>query len=129
MTPDPAVADLSEVDTSGTDGVAWSLPHGGDLDANLVALRPGASIAEHVNDAVDVFIYVRSGGGELRLDGRPHPLCPDLVILVPQGARRALQAGPDGMTYLSIHQRRPPLTISGGRVRPSGARAPGGVRE
>ena len=32
----PVVADLGSVDLSGGSGAVWSLPHDGDLDANLV---------------------------------------------------------------------------------------------
>ena len=56
------------------DGVVWSLPHGGDLDANLVRLGPDAAIGEHRNDEVDVLIYVQSGSGELRGTGRSSTL-------------------------------------------------------
>jgi quercetin dioxygenase-like cupin family protein len=108
--PTAVVADLSRVDL-GRAGVAWSLPHGGDLDANAVALASGGSIGEHVNDDVDVLLVVRSGDGELDVEGRRHRLQTDVVVLVPRGTRRALTAGAGGLTYLSIHRRRPPLTI------------------
>jgi quercetin dioxygenase-like cupin family protein len=110
--PGAVVADLAGVDTSGAGGAVWSLPHGGDLDANLVSLPAGGTIAEHVNDVVDVFVYVRSGHGGLMLDGRRHALRPDVAVLVPRGARRAVAAGPDGLAYLSVHRRRPALAVT-----------------
>lgn len=39
------VVDLGATDTRGRDGVVWSLPHGGDLDANLVRLGGGGGMA------------------------------------------------------------------------------------
>lgn len=96
----------------GSSGAIWSLPHGGDLDANVVRLRPGDAIGEHVNDDVDVLVVVWSGAGELTADGRPVPLRPGTVCRIDRGARRRIRAGADGMTYLSVHRRREGLTIT-----------------
>ena len=104
------VTDLGNTSTD-AGGVVWSLPHGGDLDANLVRLRPGSEISEHVNDEVDVLVFVQSGGGELTIDGETHPLRGDVLALVPRGATRQVSAGVFGITYLSIHRRRGPLRI------------------
>lgn len=104
------VADLGGT-TTDSGGVVWSLPHGGDLDANLVRLRPGGQIAEHLNDEVDVLVFVQSGNGELVIDGEVHPLRGDVLALIPRGARRQMTAGPFGVTYLSIHRHRGPLTV------------------
>ena len=63
--PDPGwFADLGAV--SGSGGAVWSLPHGGDLNANLVRLDASGRIGEHINDDVDVLLFVQSGGGEPR---------------------------------------------------------------
>ncbi len=110
-TSGPVVADLGTVETTGAAGVVWSLPHGGDLDGNLVRLGPGDAIAEHVNDQVDVLVFVQSGDGRLTIDGEPHDLHSDVVALVPRGCRRRIVAGPRGVTYLSIHRRRGPLQV------------------
>ncbi len=105
------VTDLGGVPTSGRDGVVWSLPHGGDLDANLVRLGPDAAIGEHCNDEVDVLIYVQSGSGELTRDDAVLPLSGEDLALIPRGSRRAIRAGNRGITYLSIHRRRNGLTL------------------
>jgi quercetin dioxygenase-like cupin family protein len=104
------IKDLNSVDGSG--GVVWSVPHGGDLDANLVRLGPGQRIAEHVNDDVDVLVVVRAGTGEVTIDDYAHELIESSIALVPMGRRRSITASPDGLTYLSIHQRRDPLEVS-----------------
>ena len=96
---------------AGESGAAWSLPHGGDLDANLVWLRPGDEIAPHADDEVDVLVHVVDGGGEVVLDGTARPLAPAAAVLVPKGTVRALRAGPEGLRYLSVHRRRSPLGI------------------
>ncbi len=113
------VVDAHRVGEGDGDGVAWSLPHGGDLDANLVRLHPGGAIGEHVNGAVDVAISVVAGGGRLLVDGEPHGLAAGTFAHVPRGHRRAIDAGPDGLVYLSIHRRREALAIG---AKPGGDR-------
>lgn len=110
--PDGAViADLGDVAILGS-GAIWKLPHGGDLDANLVRLDPHRCIADHVNDEVDVLVFVQSGAGSLRLSGAAVELAADRLTLIPKGVSRSISAGPDGLTYLSVHRRRAALTIS-----------------
>lgn len=104
-------AALGGLAADGRPGVVWSLPHDGDLDANLVALEPGDSIGEHVNGEVDVLVVLRHGTIELTVDGETHHLAADTVALVPRGASRAIAAGPTGATYLSIHRRRAGLGL------------------
>jgi quercetin dioxygenase-like cupin family protein len=106
------VAELGSVDLTGRAGVVWSLPHGADLDANLVHLHPGGSIDSHVNDEVDIVISVIAGDGQLVIGGTSHRLCDLVVALVPKGERREIRAGSAGITYLSIHSRRSPLGIT-----------------
>jgi mannose-6-phosphate isomerase-like protein (cupin superfamily) len=90
----------------------WSLPHGGDLDANLVRLDADGAIESHVNSEVDVLIAVVSGCGHLVIDDASHDLRGDMIALVPKGARRTIVADARGMSYLSIHRRGEPLGIS-----------------
>lgn len=113
--PGPVVADLGAIPTAGRGGAVWSLPHGGDLDVNLVRLRSGDEIAEHVNDEVDVVIVVQSGTGRLAVDGQDRSLRSDVLATVPRGSRRSITPGAHGLTYLSIHRRRGSLTVKGTR--------------
>lgn len=112
------VVDLGATDTRGHDGAVWSLPHGGDLDANLVHLDAGGVIGAHVNNEVDVAMSVMSGSGALVVDGVHHDLSVDVFASIPKGVQREVRAGSDGITYLSIHRRRSPLAIG---VRPAGS--------
>ena len=117
--PDPGwFADLGAV--SGSGGAVWSLPHGGDLNANLVRLDASGRIGEHINDDVDVLLFVQSGGGELGVGDRRQHLAENHLVLIPRGAPRQLIAGPDGITYLSVHRRRGPLDV---RARSTSSRA------
>lgn len=95
----------------GDGGAVWSLPHDGDLDANLVRLAPGQSIGAHVNVEVDVLIVVRRGDGSVHVDDVTWPLAPDSVALVPVRSQRSISAGTAGLEYLSIHRRRDGLAI------------------
>lgn len=105
------VADLAGASDGGADGAVWSLPHGGDLDANVVRLRAGNSIDAHVNDEVDVLVVVWSGDGELDVDDTTTGLAPGVLVSVPKGARRSVRAVGAELTYLSIHRRRGSLSI------------------
>lgn len=107
-----SVTDLGAVATRGSDGVVWSLPHGGDLDTNLVHLGPAAAIGEHRNREVDVLVYVQSGSGVLTVDGASHPLASEHLALIPRGCARSVVAGTRGLTYLSIHRRRAGLSLT-----------------
>ncbi len=105
------VVDLS-AELAGPSGAVWSLPHGGDLDANLVRIDPGTGIDAHVNNDVDVLIFVQSGTGTLTVNGRPQRLAPDHLAMIPKGSLRSIMTGAVGITYLSVHRRRSPLGIS-----------------
>jgi quercetin dioxygenase-like cupin family protein len=110
MTSGPLILDLGSAPT-GSGGAIWNLPHGGDLDANLVRLDPGQAIGAHINDDVDVLLVVHSGTGDLEIDGQTGQLGADHLALIPKGSRRSIVAGPSGIAYLSIHRRRSPLGI------------------
>lgn len=108
------VVDLGQVSGRGS-GAVWSLPHGGDLDANLVRLEPGGGIGAHVNNDVEVLMFVQSGTGLLIIGDERIDLASDHLALIPKGERRAVTAGPAGITYLSVHRRRSPLGIANPR--------------
>lgn len=99
-------ADLGPLLDAPGDGVHWTLGAEGDLNANLVRLEPGHAIGEHVNDEVDVLVVVLAGVGEARIDGHRLPLVHHQVVLLPSGARRSIEAGPEGLAYLTVHRRR-----------------------
>ena len=109
------VVELDRV-PAGASGAAWSLPHDGDLDANLVRLGAGESIGAHENREVDVLIVVRRGDGSVRVDDVTWPLAAGSLAMVPVGSRRSITSGSTGLEYLSIHRRRSGLTIGGASV-------------
>ena len=111
MPIEPVVVDLDRVDRSGGAGALWSLPHGGDLDANLVRLAPGEAIGAHVNNEVDVLVVGVAGSGTVDIDGATHDLRPSVVVLVPKGLRRGITAGDVELRYLTVHRARAGLQI------------------
>ncbi|GAA2965787.1 AraC family ligand binding domain-containing protein [Streptomyces enissocaesilis] len=93
-------------------GALWRLGENGrQLDANVIRLAPRAHVAPHVEPDLDVLVYVAQGAGRLECGGARHELAPGAVAWLPHGARRAVSAGPDGLLYLTVHRRRPGLTI------------------
>lgn len=106
----PLVVDLGAVSV-GSGGAIWSLPHGGDLDANLVRFEAGSGIDSHVNNDVDVLLFVQSGTADLTIDDHTQWLGTDHLAHIPRGSMRSIVAGDVGITYLSIHRRRSPLAI------------------
>jgi mannose-6-phosphate isomerase-like protein (cupin superfamily) len=108
----PTTLNLLNVDHRGPDGAVWSLPHGGDLDANLVHLGPGGAIGEHRNDDVDVVLVGIEGAGCVIVDGVQTSLRPGTLVAVPKGTTRSIRSLAEvGLVYLSIHRSRAGLHI------------------
>jgi mannose-6-phosphate isomerase-like protein (cupin superfamily) len=115
--------EIASLDLSGTSGAVWSLPHGGDLDANIVVLQPGtAGVAPHRNDEVDVVFVGVSGSGILDVDGARSLLGSGRLVHVPKGTVRAVHVvGDDALVYVTVHRARPPLAIRSRSARPTPA--------
>lgn len=101
--------EVAAVGDEGGDGVHWTLEVAGDLNVNVVRLGAGSAIGAHRNDEVDVVVLVQHGDGVLEVDGHPVALAPHHLAHVPRGAVRAVSAGADGITYVTVHRRRGPL--------------------
>ncbi|WP_443076606.1 hypothetical protein [Streptomyces sp. TRM 70361] len=109
-------------------GALWRLAESGrQLDANLVRLPPGAAVGEHAENDLDVLLLVVGGGGELEDGaGGRQTLTPQLLVWLPRASRRSLRAGPDGLVYLTVHRRRPGMTIGAGPPSPAAVAAADG---
>ncbi|MFI6843110.1 hypothetical protein OG535_09940 [Kitasatospora sp. NBC_00085] len=93
-------------------GALWRLTGAErQLDANVVRLRPDATVADHVEPDLDVLVLGIAGEGTLRCDGTAHDLRPGALRLLPRGAQRGVRAGRDGVVYLTVHRRRPGMTV------------------
>jgi quercetin dioxygenase-like cupin family protein len=93
-------------------GALWRLQEGRrDLDANLVQLPAGTGVDAHAGPDVDVLVSVVHGSGRLITAAGALELRPGVLVWLPRRSRREISAGPDGLRYLTVHQRRPGVTI------------------
>jgi quercetin dioxygenase-like cupin family protein len=83
-----------------------------DLNATLLAWPAGAGTPEHVNDERDVLLVALAGSGTLTLDGEEVPIALGSAAMIEKGRRRRIEAGPDGIRYLTVHRRRGGLSIA-----------------
>lgn len=94
----------------------WKLPfRERDLDSNLIALPPAGAIEEHNGPNHDVLIHIVAGSGELITELGVLDLQPGALLWLPRRSRRQFTAGPDGLRYLTIHQRRRALELGTSR--------------
>jgi quercetin dioxygenase-like cupin family protein len=96
----PAIANAAAIR-----GPVWTTASE-DLNVNLVVVRAGEGIAEHVNTELDVLIVGISGEGIVNVNGESHPLTAGQLVLVPKGAVRSTRAATDRFAYLTCHRRR-----------------------
>lgn len=93
-------------------GALWRLAESGrQLDANVVRLPPGHRVDTHREPDLDVLLLVLAGHGTLTAPDGPHPLPAGSLTWLPHGSTRSLAAGAEGLTYLTVHRRRPGMTI------------------
>lgn len=82
-----------------------------DLNATLLAWPAGEGTPEHVNAERDVVLVVLSGSATVTVDGEARIVGTGDVAAIGKGAARRVTAGPQGVRYVSVHTRRPPLQI------------------
>lgn len=107
--PEPSAP--TDLTTGAGTGPLWGIASE-DLNATLLAWPAGDGVAEHVNEDRDVLVVVIAGSCVVSIDGRPHELRAGGAVLIEKGRPRAIAAGIDGVRYLSIHRRRPPLQLN-----------------
>lgn len=129
MSPTPApgvVTDTVRLVREATEaerGALWRLAEPArQLDSNVIRLPPDAGVDAHVEPDLDVLVCVVGGSGGLETAEGRQDLGPGAVVWLPHGSRRALAAGPEGLVYLTVHRRRPGLTVAPGAVEHEGAR-------
>ncbi|MBR8639737.1 hypothetical protein KEF29_11580 [Streptomyces tuirus] len=93
-------------------GALWRLSEPGrQLDANLIRIPPGGRIDPHTEPDLDVLLLVVAGDGSLGPAADPQPLGPGSLVWLPHGSARGLVAGSDGLSYVTVHRRRPGMQI------------------
>ena len=94
-------------------GARWTLAEPGrQLDANLIHLPAGQRVDTHTEPGLDVVLVVVAGGGTVGTPGAEQVRADGNVVWLPHGSTRNLTAGNDGLSYLTVHRRRPGLQIS-----------------
>lgn len=93
-------------------GALWRLAEPGrQLDSNVVRLPPGERVDTHAEPDLDVLLLVLSGGGTLTTGEGPVELRPGTLLWLPRTSSRSIDAGEDGLCYLTVHRRRPGMQI------------------
>ncbi len=93
-------------------GAVWKLQaRERDLDSNIIALPPGRIIEAHAGPDLDVLIHVLAGSGQLATEHGTLDLLPGALLWLPRRSRRQFTAGPGGLRYLTVHQRRQALVL------------------
>ena len=97
--------------------VLWGLAST-DLNVNLVQWPAGEGVDAHVNAERDVLLVILAGGGTVTVDDEDIAVTAEQCVLVPSGTTRVVCEGEDGIRYMTVHRRRPPLTL--GHAGPTG---------
>ena len=110
---------LTNADTAGASdsaGAVWKLDVARrQLDANVIQLRPGGRIEAHTGPELDVLVHVLGGSGQLSTAEGTVELVDGALVWLPRRSHRAITAGADGLCYLSVHSRRPALSVGPAR--------------
>jgi quercetin dioxygenase-like cupin family protein len=102
---------LETLDPAST-GAVWRLSEPGrQIDANIVRIPPGRRVEAHAEPDLDVLLLVVAGDGTLVSTEGSHPLREGSLGWLPHGSTRGLEAGERGMSYLTVHRRRPGMWI------------------
>jgi uncharacterized protein (DUF2249 family) len=93
-------------------GAIWQLPVSErQLDANIIHLRPEEQIGAHDGPNLDVLMLVLAGSGEIGTAAATLPLSIGTLAWLPRRSHRSINAGDSGLSYLTVHTRRPALRI------------------
>jgi hemerythrin-like domain-containing protein/quercetin dioxygenase-like cupin family protein len=95
----------------GGSGPVWGA-ESEELNATLLYWQAGEGPTEHVNVERDVLVVVLAGSVIVSTDEDEHELAAGEATIIGKGRRRKISAGPEGVRYLSVHRRRPPLQIA-----------------
>ena len=101
------------VDSNGdATGAVWKLEKSQrQLDANVIQLPADRKIESHTGPDIDVLIHVLAGSGTLTHELGDVGLASGSLAWLPRRSQRSITAGPNGLTYLTVHGRRPGLSI------------------
>ena len=102
----PEAADLTALAQDQTERQPVWVHTSEDLNVNLLVFDAPGGVAEHTNDEVDVLLVGIAGQGTVVVEGTPRTLTAGAAIVVPKGARRAVEVPEGRFAYLTCHRRR-----------------------
>ena len=109
-------SDLADDHAPDVTGAVWKLQmRRRDLDSNVIHLPPAGTIGAHAGPDLDVLVHVLRGTGQLATELGAVPLRTGALVWLPRRSTRGFTAGPEGLTYLTIHQRRQALLLDIGQ--------------
>jgi quercetin dioxygenase-like cupin family protein len=93
-------------------GAVWKLTSSTrQLDSNVVRIQPDGQIHPHTGPDQDVLLHVLAGSGRITFEDGEADLVVGSLAWLPRRSQRSILAGPEGLSYLSVHTRRPGLSI------------------
>ena len=102
-------------DAPGSDdegGAIWALDISQrHLDANVIHLQPNSGIEMHAGPHLDVLMYILNGSGLLTTETGSVALGSGMLVWLPRRSRRSITAASAGLSYITVHPRRPALAI------------------
>jgi len=113
------LADLAELTADPVEraGARWTLSESGrQLDANLIRLPAGHRVDTHSEPDLDVIVVVVAGSGSIGTPEGSQSIAEGAIAWLPRASTRSITAGTNGLSYLTVHRRRPGLQI---RTRPT----------
>jgi uncharacterized protein (DUF2249 family)/quercetin dioxygenase-like cupin family protein len=106
------VHDMTGSQAPDATGAIWRLQmRDRDLDSNIIHLPPGVAIGAHNGPDLDILLHILHGGGRLATELTTLDLRPGVLVWLPRRSRREFTAGPEGLSYLTVHQRRQALVL------------------
>ena len=81
-------------------------PDTDDLHMNVLVLRAGESIGNHINQLLDVVVTCLRGSGAISINDEEIQVESGSIVLIRQGTSREIVAGPEGMIYTTVHRKR-----------------------
>ncbi|WP_406446903.1 hypothetical protein OHB14_50480 [Streptomyces sp. NBC_01613] len=106
------VQELTELPLASS-GALWKLAETGrQLDANLVHLPAGQGVHAHTEPELDVLLLVIAGAGALGTPEGSEALARGSLVWLPRGSTRSITAHSEGLSFLTVHRRRPGMQIS-----------------
>ena len=106
------VAEHTDVLADAEPGAAWRLTEDPrDLDVNLVRLPAGGRNEPFDGPGLDILVHVVAGTGTLHTADDDVPVRAGQLLWLPKHSRRGFTAGAEGLAWLTVHRRKPGLSI------------------